>query len=223
MRKAQLRANPRPDSSRRRPPQRPPWSSRLADDVAKTGRDLNEFNLGILRRDLKPLVYSHPEGREAGYDQIRRDQQRAALLVPSKHPRPGAWIFEAMKRERQAVDDGAKPRAEEAPPQQRCKTNAPNPREPEPEAIEIWARALGELERSLNRHSFATWFRCTSGSRVVGKHLAIEVPAPQWFWLRANYAREIYAALVGSSVEEFSIEHEGAELERIPAEPEFRW
>ncbi len=65
----------------------------------------------------------------------------------------------------------------------------------EADAVDAWRGVLVELERVVNRQSFATWLRPTKGQRMEGDVLVVKVPGEQFLHLGARYERELAGAL----------------------------
>jgi chromosomal replication initiator protein len=62
--------------------------------------------------------------------------------------------------------------------------------------MNLWDDVLEKVEKKLNRHSFATWFRPTSYIAVEGSTLLVRVPNTQFKeWLTKNYHGVIAEAL----------------------------
>jgi chromosomal replication initiator protein len=62
--------------------------------------------------------------------------------------------------------------------------------------MNLWDDVLEKVEKKLNRHSFATWFRPTSYLAVHGSTLLVRVPNAQFKeWLTKNYHGVIAEAL----------------------------
>ncbi len=62
--------------------------------------------------------------------------------------------------------------------------------------MNLWDDVLAQLERKLNRHTFATWFRPTSFLSLQGSALAVRVPSAEFKdWLTRNYQSIISEAL----------------------------
>jgi len=62
--------------------------------------------------------------------------------------------------------------------------------------MNLWDDVLAQLERKLNRHTFATWFRPTSFLSLQGTALAVRVPSVEFRdWLTRNYQSIISEAL----------------------------
>jgi chromosomal replication initiator protein len=62
--------------------------------------------------------------------------------------------------------------------------------------MNLWDDVLEKVEKKLNRHSFATWFRPTSYLTVQGSTLLVRVPNAQFKeWLTKNYHGVIGEAL----------------------------
>ncbi len=93
---------------------------------------------------------------------------------------------------------------------------APPPRDLSPEAVAsraaaaravpcaLWDRVLEALEGLVNPHSFATWFRPTSGLGVdpEGGALVVLVPNPNFrTWLLNNYRPPIDQAMAAAGAE----------------------
>ncbi|MFH0804781.1 MAG: DnaA N-terminal domain-containing protein, partial [Patescibacteria group bacterium] len=61
---------------------------------------------------------------------------------------------------------------------------------------QLWQAALGELELSLSKANFTTWFKNTFLAEVSQNHVIIGVPnAFTKTWLENKYHREILKAL----------------------------
>ena len=66
----------------------------------------------------------------------------------------------------------------------------------EDESVNLWDQILERLERKLNRHSFATWFRPTSYLYFEDSRLVVRVPNLQFKdWLTKNYSGVVAEAL----------------------------
>jgi chromosomal replication initiator protein len=62
--------------------------------------------------------------------------------------------------------------------------------------MNLWDEVLAKVEAKVNRHSFATWFRPTTFSDLVGERLRIRVPNVQFKeWMDRNYQAVIAEAL----------------------------
>jgi len=79
--------------------------------------------------------------------------------------------------------------------------------------MNLWDQVLDRVERKLNRHSFATWFRPTTYMDLQGSTLLVRVPNTQFReWLAKNYQ-----AVIGEALEE--LERPGVVVS-FEAEPE---
>jgi chromosomal replication initiator protein len=62
--------------------------------------------------------------------------------------------------------------------------------------VNVWDELLLRIERKVNPHSFATWFRPTTFLSADGDRVIVQVPSPQFKdWLAKNYSAVIREAL----------------------------
>jgi len=91
--------------------------------------------------------------------------------------------------------------------------------------MNTWDRILERVERKLNRHSFATWFRPTSQAGEHAGRLVVRVPNAQFKdWLTKNYTGVVEEAVqeldCGSLQVDFECEDSGGQ--RFSVEPSAR-
>jgi chromosomal replication initiator protein len=85
--------------------------------------------------------------------------------------------------------------------------------------MNLWDDVLEKVEKKLNRHSFATWFRPTSYLAVHGSTLLVRVPNAQFKeWLTKNYHGVIGEALQELQRADISVKFE-PESDSPPASP----
>jgi chromosomal replication initiator protein len=86
--------------------------------------------------------------------------------------------------------------------------------------LSVWDEILERLEKKLNRHSFATWFRPTSFLGLRGGSLLVGVPSDQFKdWLTKNYQGVLEEALQELGRPELRIVFECQEPAPTQAEP----
>ena len=63
--------------------------------------------------------------------------------------------------------------------------------------MNLWDKVLQHMERRVNPHSFATWFRPTRQERLEGEHMVVRVPTRLFCKrLKQTYGELLQAVLV---------------------------
>jgi chromosomal replication initiator protein len=86
--------------------------------------------------------------------------------------------------------------------------------------MNLWDKVLQHMERRVNPHSFATWFRPTRQERMEGEHLVVRVPTRLFSKrLKQTYGELLQAVLAEVGRPDMVVEFVCVEAEPTPVAP----
>ncbi|HTX16147.1 MAG TPA: chromosomal replication initiator protein DnaA [Candidatus Baltobacteraceae bacterium] len=86
--------------------------------------------------------------------------------------------------------------------------------------MNLWDKVLQHMERRVNPHSFATWFKPTRQERMEGEHLVVRVPTRLFSKrLKQTYGEILQAVLTEVGRPDVAVEFVCVEAEPVPAAP----